>query len=123
LAALTREQLAERLELKPLDEPATSQLVLMLAGRTVNTNLGRSLFAASDGNPLFLEQLVLTLREDGRLDGDLDSFHQLLTDASTVPSVVRELIEGRLARLTPRARETLETAAVLGHAFDYADLL
>jgi DNA-binding SARP family transcriptional activator len=123
VAALTREELAERFELAPLDRHSTDQLITVLLGAPVAADLSDSVYRATDGNPLYVEQVVLTLRDQGRLQTALDDMHAAIADASGASTVVRELIEGRLSRLSARARETLEIAAVLGHAFDYTDLL
>ncbi|HEV7666109.1 MAG TPA: tetratricopeptide repeat protein, partial [Chloroflexota bacterium] len=121
--ALIREQLVEQLELAPLDKAATDQLVFLLAGGPVSSEMSASVYAATDGNPLFVEQLVLALRDDGRLTGRVGPTQQIVADISNVPVVVRELIEERLRRLSARARTTLEAAAVLGDTFNYGDLL
>ena len=123
VAGLLRERLAEHLELPALDQPATDRLVALLVDGPVSSSLTASVYASTDGNPLFVEQLVLALRDAGRLDGSGRLSPRAVADVSTVPVVVRELIGERLARLNPRSRQTLETAAVLGHAFDYATLL
>ena len=123
VAGLLRERLAEHLELPALDQPATDRLVAMLVDGPVSSSLTASVYASTDGNPLFVEQLVLALRDAGRLNGGGRPGAPVVADFSTVPVVVRELIGERLARLNLRSRQTLETAAVLGHAFDYATLL
>jgi len=123
IAGLLRERLAEQVELPPLDQAATDRLVAMLVDGPVSSGLTASVYASTDGNPLFVEQLVLALRDAGRLNRTGAAVRQAVADVSNVPIVVRELIAERLARLNPRGRQTLETAAVLGHAFDYATLL
>jgi DNA-binding SARP family transcriptional activator/tetratricopeptide (TPR) repeat protein len=124
VAALTREHLVEQVQVPALDHSATDRLVAMLVDAPVSSSLSASVYASTDGNPLFVEQLILALRDEGRLNRtDSLSRQVVVADLSTVPVVVRELISERLARLTPRSRQTLETAAVLGHTFDYADLL
>jgi len=123
VAGLLRERLAEHLELPALDQPATARLVTLLVDGPVGSSFSASVYSSTDGNPLFVEQLVLALRDAGRLNGGGRPGTPAVIDFSTVPLVVRELIGERLARLNLRSRQTLETAAVLGHAFDYATLL
>lgn len=60
------------------------------------------LVAASHGNPLFLTQLVVDVR-----DGE----------AATVPSSLEEVVARRLDRLSDRARTAAEIAACIGDRF------
>ena len=72
LAATQRESRAtglaiQQLMLDPLDRADTALLVESLLGDPTGEPLGASLYAASEGNPLFVEQLLLGLREEGQL--------------------------------------------------------
>jgi transcriptional regulator with GAF, ATPase, and Fis domain len=67
------------------------------------------------GNPLYLQELVAMLAEEGHIDPGSDR----PLDAETLnrvelPGRVRDLLERRLARLGPEARRLLQSAAVLG---------
>ncbi len=72
------------------------------------------LFKRAEGNPFFTEEILRTLEEgrmlrsgpDGWTVGDLARAH--------VPPLVRQVIEGRLARLNSAARLLLAVAAVIG---------
>ena len=66
------------------------------------------LYSRSEGNPLFLAQLIATAIEQGTAAP--------LHDA--LPGGVAELIRARLTRLTPEARALALLAAVVGDAFD-----
>ena len=75
--------------------------------------------AASGGNPLFLEELVAALIEEGRLavagghwraSGDLGPL--------AVPPSIGALLASRLDRLDPAERAVLERASVVGQAFE-----
>lgn len=69
------------------------------------------------GSPLFVEELVRGLLDDGTLarrDGALVLVGSL--DAVALPGSVREVIAARLARLDPAARAVLDVAAVIGRA-------
>jgi serine/threonine protein kinase/tetratricopeptide (TPR) repeat protein len=58
--------------------------------------------SASDGNPLFLEEIVALARESGTV---------------TVPATIEALLAERLERLAGEEREVLECAAVEGEVF------
>jgi DNA-binding SARP family transcriptional activator len=123
VAGLEREHLVEKVELADLGQSDTERLVSLLVGGPVSGSLSTSIFASTDGNPLFVEQLILSLQEDGRIGRQGGLGQQAVADFANVPVVVRELIEERLLKLSPRGRQTLAAAAVLGHIFDYLDLL
>ncbi len=83
--------------------------------------------AAADGNPLFIEQLLLMLVDDGaiaREDGRWVAREPL--DEIPIPPSIAALLAARLDRLPPGPRTTLEHAAVIGKVFQWgavADLL
>jgi DNA-binding SARP family transcriptional activator/tetratricopeptide (TPR) repeat protein len=123
VAQLERERVVERLRLGPLDRTETHQLVEALIGVEPRAQLSESLYSATDGNPLFLEQLVLALRDSGRLDQDLSEASLSITRTSDAAPQIQELVGQRLARLSDRAVRTLEQAAVLGRTFDHDTVL
>jgi DNA-binding SARP family transcriptional activator len=123
LVALTRERLAEQLYLAPLDRDHTASLVSALVGGPASNELSDSLYETTEGNPLFVEQLMLALRDQGQLRNLAGMWQKAETWANGIPTIVREVIGQRLARLSSAALETLAMAAVLGHTFDYGVLL
>ena len=74
--------------------------------------------AASGGNPLFLEELVAMLRDEGVLgpdEGSSSLFGDL--DALALPTSLNALLGARLDSLEPGARATLERGSVEGEVF------
>ncbi|HEX6724571.1 MAG TPA: adenylate/guanylate cyclase domain-containing protein [Gaiella sp.] len=76
------------------------------------------LAGASGGNPLFLEELVAMLRDEGVLEG-ADGSSSLLgdLDALALPTSLSALLGARLDSLEPGARATLERGSVEGEVF------
>ena len=73
---------------------------------------------AAGGNPLFIEELLAALVEEGRLrrqDGAWVVAGDLA--ASGTPATIQALVAARLDRLDGRDRDVLERAAVVGQAF------
>jgi DNA-binding SARP family transcriptional activator len=122
LAALLREG-AELLELPPLGRDETARLLDTLLDGPPSEPLHEALFATTEGNPLFVEQLVLALREERRLDRRDGLWHQVGAASPRPPTVIRAVIGQRLERLSPRCREALTVAAVLGRAVEHEALL
>ena len=73
----------------------------------------------ADGNPFFLEEIVMMLEEEGAITSDAtpDDLSQI-----AIPPTISALLAARIDRLDPSARQVLERAAVLGLAFDRAHL-
>jgi DNA-binding SARP family transcriptional activator/Tfp pilus assembly protein PilF len=123
LARLSHDRQVELVKLPPLDRVGTARLAASLLEGPVSEPLGDWLHATSEGNPLFLEQLVLALREEGRLTDRAGVWHEVADQARVIPTIIRELIGQRVERLTGRCRETLAAAAVLGQTVQHDVLL
>jgi WD40 repeat protein/DNA-binding SARP family transcriptional activator len=122
LAAMVRERLATSIKLSPLNQDDTQRLVGSLLDGPPSQSLGESLYEMTGGNPLFVEQLVLALEENGQFQRKGDIWRGI-TEPQRTPVVVREIIAQRLARLDASCRELLDAASVLGQAFEYRVVL
>jgi class 3 adenylate cyclase len=105
--------------LEPLDEAAASRLLAALAGPVALPEAAaRPITKAAEGNPLFLEELLAALVEEGRLrrqDGRWVAAD--LADLGIPPSI-QALLAARLDRLEDPERAVLERAAVAGQVFE-----
>src|SRR5262245_18284998 len=70
LVALWKDELCERVELHPLDAEGTGELVREVLGGAVDPASVVQLVARSQGNVLFLRELVAAAVDDGRLHDD-----------------------------------------------------
>ena len=93
--------------LRPLSEHESNELIDHLAetGELSAAMRGR-IADAADGNPLFLEQMLALLDEEGQADGDVD-----------VPPTIQALLAARLDRLAYEERAAIERAAIVGKRF------
>ena len=82
------------------DESATMVAPMLGAEGALASSLGSAIVAKADGNPFFLEELARVAAEQG--------------SAVRIPDTVEEVLLARIDRLSARAREVLEHAAVLG---------
>jgi ABC-type transport system substrate-binding protein/class 3 adenylate cyclase len=104
------------LELRPLDEQAGQRLVRELAGAAVPDEVSRVLAQRAGGNPLFLGEALRDLIERGALQRGDDGWWA--ADGSVeVPALVQGVLQARLDRLDPPAREVVSVAAVSGRRF------
>ncbi len=73
------------------------------------------LIERADGNPFFLEQLAITLIDDGSLVGPPGSYRLVRTRAEVrVPASIAAVIGARVDRLPAATKASLEAAAILG---------
>ena len=118
LPILVREADTERLDLRRLDLAA---IQLKIAGRydlsgAEQQQLAEYLARHSDGNPLFLVELLRTLEIEQLLRHDGERWTLIQPRDSVVPPLLHQVIDRRLGRLRPAtrdARPTLERAAAL----------
>jgi class 3 adenylate cyclase len=110
---------ATTLLLEPLGDAEATELLAALAGPVaLPAAAARRIARAAEGNPLFLEELLAALVEEGRLrrqDGAWAAAD--LADVGIPPSI-QALLAARLDRLEDAERAVLERAAVAGQVFD-----
>jgi DNA-binding SARP family transcriptional activator/predicted ATPase len=100
------------IQLAPLgDEPAAALLDALSAGHRIAASTRARLIDIAGGNPLYLEQLAVSLSEqDGR-------------DVRPVlPPTIQALLSARLQRLGPGASSVLVRAAIIGKDFGEREL-
>jgi class 3 adenylate cyclase len=105
------------LSLGPLPEDAAGELAgALVPGGKVDEWTLRALVQRSEGNPLYLEELLRALIESGALERrrtwTLTVSHQEL-----LPPALETLLVARIDRLPPEARTLVQAAAVIGREF------
>ncbi len=122
ISDLAREHLAHQVILEQLGREDTARLAASLLDGPASEHLADSLYRTTEGNPLFVEQLVLTMREQGQVDQRSGVWHRTAETQGEVPTIIREVIVQRLNRVSERCRGTLAMAAVLGQAVQHTVL-
>jgi class 3 adenylate cyclase/tetratricopeptide (TPR) repeat protein len=109
---------AQQLRLGSLDDEGAAQLCRSLEGGDgLPDPVVTRIVDAAEGNPLFVEEMVASLRDDGilRLVGGTWS----MPDAAiSVPPTVKALLAARLDRLPEPTRAVVERGAVIGRIFE-----
>jgi predicted ATPase len=121
LPLLEREARALRLALKPLADDAIRALVARYAlPEAERESLVAYLLARAEGNAFFTTQVLAALEEEGMLH--LAAGHWVVGDVASahVPVALRQVIDGRVARLDVDAQEALAVAAVIGQEVPFA---
>jgi DNA-binding CsgD family transcriptional regulator/tetratricopeptide (TPR) repeat protein len=115
LVARLRRLGASHIRLGPLSrEDVRTMVSVALGGRAeYSSDLLMRIEEASDGNPLFVEELLRTA---------LEKHGATSTPLSEIPMTIRAMLWERIAPLSNRDRDILTHAAVIGRSFD-ADFL
>jgi DNA-binding CsgD family transcriptional regulator len=122
LPLLVRETRARRLALRLLAE---TDLRALIASRYAlpysdAARLVAYLQQRSEGNPLFVGELLRTLEEDGALQRAGDAWTLGTLAATGVPPLLRQVIDARVDRLGEDVRGVLAVAAVIGQTVPFA---
>ncbi|MGH9036387.1 MAG: ATP-binding protein, partial [Acidimicrobiia bacterium] len=122
LGSLRREVEYDRMKLEGLDAQGVAQLLGALGGgEGVEDKVGRAWARETEGNPLFVRELLIHLVEEGQVykgpDGRWTSDRPLRELG--VPEEVREVMGRRLARLSETARKFLGAACAFEGSFDF----
>ncbi len=105
--------------LEPLRHDEVEQLVENLLGRgRVAGEVHRTLYEAGEGNPLFVEEMLAMLVDQGRLEREEDGWTAKgeLGPLKTPPTI-QALLAARIDQLEPAERRVLERASVIGKLF------
>jgi class 3 adenylate cyclase len=106
------------LRVTPLDDADSTRLVENLLGGTLDSRIQATIGAAAEGNPLYVEELVAMLIDDGVLRRDNGRWVAVgeLTSI-TIPPGIGALLAARLDGLPDDERSALELASVEGQVF------
>jgi class 3 adenylate cyclase/tetratricopeptide (TPR) repeat protein len=98
---------ATAVRLEPLTDADSARLIDNLEARVhLDAALRARIVAAADGNPLYVEEMLAMIVEDGAAGGDV-----------TVPPTIQALLSARLDRLAPEERDVTARASVVGQEF------
>jgi len=119
LSRLLRRRRAQRITLGPLSDRDVERIVAGLAERLLTPVQLMGIQAATEGNPLFVEQSTLYMAEsETMLVGGARVQASFTEEDLELAQSVRGLIGRRLERLSEPAQRMLVAAAVVGRDFD-----
>src|SRR5262249_59840118 len=108
------------IELDPLTEEQSALVVQHLLGDAPIPDEARArIVTAAEGNPLFVEQLLSMLIDDGLLRCERGAWVPAgdLSELS-IPGTIQALLAARLDLLAPEERSVIEPASVIGQIFE-----
>ncbi len=116
LAEIAREPVSRRLSLRGLGEREVAEYVDLTASEIASHALVTTLHDETEGNPLFVGEIVRLLSAEGVSSGSTADV-QL-----AIPETVRDVITRRLSHLSEASNRLLLQASVLGREFSVAAL-
>jgi tetratricopeptide (TPR) repeat protein len=117
LAELVRYAATRRLHLRGLEPPDVAHYVEAVSGLRPPADVVAAIHRETEGNPLFLGEVVRLAAAEGRLDDADPAYWE-----RAIPQGVREVIGLRVNRLSKECSRTLSLASVLGREFHVAPL-
>ncbi|RPJ49587.1 MAG: hypothetical protein EHM21_06715, partial [Chloroflexi bacterium] len=118
-----RERLATRIPLNRLSFEDTGAMLATLFGQeSVSAEFAQAMYAETEGNPFFLEEVVKALIEQGQIYRENNQWERKEVSELTIPQSVKEAIGRRLNRLSKACVDMLHTAAALGKDFLFSEL-
>ncbi|MBV8134803.1 MAG: hypothetical protein JO121_04045, partial [Deltaproteobacteria bacterium] len=109
------------LRLDPLGKDSAAEMLSARIGDSPDlAPVKRLILDRTEGNPLFIEELVEALFDEGVLvrNGDVKVTRPL--SQLKIPPIVQAILASRIDRLPPHLKELLQTLAVMGSQFPLA---
>ncbi|MDP6713400.1 MAG: protein kinase, partial [SAR202 cluster bacterium] len=107
------------LQLKGLGNSEVHRMLTSIVDRDVPWALAEAITQQTEGNPLFVQEVIRDLVEEGALLSEQDS-EAVSVDralAINIPQGLRDVISRRLSRLSPESNHVLSIGAVIGREF------
>ena len=105
LGELTRERMFQRVLLRGLSREDVARFIEVATGLVAQEGLVNAVYTQTEGNPLFVTEVVRLLVQEGDLTADRTTGRESWT--VRIPEGVREVIGRRLNRLSERCNETV----------------
>ena len=114
LASLRRLPVFENLSLRGLTSDAVRELLEIVGGQNVPEALVQAVGNETEGNPFFIRELLLYLRESSKIPREEKGWlARFSVEKLAIPESIKQLIDQRLARLSDEANRFL----AVGSAF------
>ncbi|HKY51397.1 MAG TPA: AAA family ATPase, partial [Candidatus Limnocylindria bacterium] len=125
LAELQRERVTTEISLRRLTPDETKEVIRATFAQSdpnvqISDEFRDAIYARSEGNPFFTEELLKAVVESGGVYFDAATgWQRKPIEELEIPSSIREAVRARLERLSEEARQTIVAAGVIGHRFAF----
>ena len=115
MTELAREPLTRTVHLRGLEAEDVRSFLELTTGEAPDETLVAAIYEETEGNPLFVGEIVRLLSAEGSLAGET-------APRIVIPQSIRDVISRRLRRLSDGCLSLLTVASVLGREFSLATL-
>jgi DNA-binding CsgD family transcriptional regulator len=121
LAQLGRGRLAHEVVLAPLTQSEVNTLLQIIfdLNRPVRAEFLEAIYALTEGNPFFIEEVLQALIAAGDIFYADDRWNRKSLEELKIPPSVQEAVQRRAAQLNVAARQLLTLAAAVGRRFNF----
>jgi class 3 adenylate cyclase/tetratricopeptide (TPR) repeat protein len=110
-----------QLRIDPLGRESAQEMLSALLGDGAElAPLKRIIIEKTEGNPLFMEEIIQALVEDGSLQRNGAVRLARPVEQLRIPPTVQDILASRIDRLPTEAKDSLQTLAVIGIEFPVA---
>ena len=120
LAELRRVSAFVRVSLRGLTADEVQRMISAVAGRDMPWSMAEAVHRQTEGNPLFIQEVLRYLVEEGLVDRDQEGEWSGTGEQSlamSIPEGLRDVIGRRLTRLSEECNRVSAIAAVIGREF------
>ncbi len=116
---LDREGFFFRMELPRLPKECIGEILTsMFGGAEISDDVGDLIYCETEGNPLFIIELIKYLVEEGMITNDAGFWKLAMkVEELNIPPKIYQVILRRMSRLDRKYRELLDYASVMGETF------
>jgi serine/threonine protein kinase/class 3 adenylate cyclase len=118
LAELRRGESFQRIPLRGLSPDEVQRMISHIAGQDIPFELGEAIYRQTEGNPLFVQELVRNAAEEGLIKREGGQWVATVDSLiNYIPEGLRDVIGRRLSRLSEECNRILAIAAIIGRDF------
>ncbi len=118
LKELKEQENVTSIKIQKLDYNSSREMIVkMLKRDDVPKNFIHRIYKETEGNPLFIKEIINSLIQEGILDPS--SYRKIETESIRVPPTIKEVLMRRITKLDPEARKVLNYGAVIGPRFKF----
>jgi len=122
LAELDRERLGMEFALKPMNSSEVEEMLQAILDSPqvpVSKDFLEPIFALTEGNPFFIEEILKALTAEGDISYANGIWDRKEINPSHIPRTIQDAVQRRMQQLNEGTLQALRLASVMGRRFDF----